>query len=71
MAIIPENETLYAPADAEIAALKLDSRHACGLKPENGMEVLSHIGIDTAGMNGDGFEYPVREGQCRNTVDQI
>ena len=44
MAIIPESDTLYAPADAEIAALMPDSRHACGLKLENGMEVLLHIG---------------------------
>lgn len=63
MAIIPESDTLYAPADAEIAALMPDSRHACGLKLENGMEVLLHIGIDTVGMNGDGFEYLVQEGQ--------
>lgn len=40
-----------------------DSRHACGLKLENGMEVLLHIGIDTVSMNGDGFEYLVQEGQ--------
>lgn len=63
MAILPESETLYAPADAEITALMPDSRHACGLKLENEMEVLLHIGIDTVGMNGDGFEYLVQEGQ--------
>ncbi len=63
MAIIPENETLYAPADAEVAVLMPESRHACGLKLENGMEVLLHIGIDTVGMDGDGFEYLVQEGQ--------
>ena len=63
MAILPESETLYAPADAEITALMPDSRHACGLKLENEMEVLLHIGIDTVSMNGDGFEYLVQEGQ--------
>ncbi len=63
MAIVPENETLYAPADAEVAVLMPESRHACGLKLENGMEILLHIGIDTVGMNGDGFEYLVQEGQ--------
>lgn len=63
LAIIPENETLYAPADAEVAVLMPESRHACGLKLENGMEVLLHIGIDTVGMNGDGFEYLVQKGQ--------
>ncbi len=63
MAIIPENEILYAPADAQVAVMMPKSRHACGLKLENGMEVLLHIGIDTVGMNGDGFEYLVQEGQ--------
>ena len=63
MAIIPESETLYAPADAQVAALMPESRHACGLRLENGMEVLLHIGIDTVSMNGDGFEYLVEEGQ--------
>ena len=63
MAILPENETLYAPADAEVAVLMPESRHACGLRLENGMEILLHIGIDTVDMNGDGFEYLVQEGQ--------
>ena len=63
MAIIPESETLYAPADAQIAALMPDSCHACGLRLQNGMEVLLHIGLDTVDMKGDGFEYLVEEGQ--------
>lgn len=63
MAILPESETLYAPVDAEVAVLMPDSRHACGLRAENGMEILLHIGIDTVTMNGDGFAYLVREGQ--------
>ena len=40
-----------------------DSKHACGLKMENGMEVLLHIGIDTVTMNGDGFEYLIEKDQ--------
>lgn len=63
MAIVPENDTLYAPADAEIAVLMAESRHACGLKLENGTEILLHIGIDTVSMKGEGFEYLVEEGQ--------
>lgn len=63
IAIIPENEILYSPADAEISVLMQDSRHACGLKLDNNMEILLHIGIDTVDMNGNGFEYLVSEGQ--------
>lgn len=67
MAIIPENDILYAPADAEVAVMMPESKHACGLKLENGMEVLLHIGLDTVEMNGDGFEYLVKEGEKVST----
>lgn len=62
-AVIPENETVYAPADATVSLLMQESRHACGLKLANGAELLLHIGIDTVAMNGDGFTYLVKEGQ--------
>ena len=62
-AISPENETVYAPADATVNLLMQESRHACGLKLANGAQILLHIGIDTVAMKGDGFEYLVKEGQ--------
>lgn len=62
IAILPENDILYAPADAEVSVLMPDSRHACGLKLANGMEVLLHIGLDTVNMQGDGFEYLIKQG---------
>lgn len=62
-AIIPENETVYAPANATVNLLMQESRHACGLKLANGAQILLHIGIDTVAMKGDGFEYLVKEGQ--------
>lgn len=63
IAIIPENNILYAPAAGSIAILMEDSRHACGMKLKNGMEILLHVGIDTVDMKGDGFEYLVKEGE--------
>ena len=62
LAIVPENETLYSPVDAEVTVLMEGSRHAVGLSMTNGMEVLLHIGIDTVDMNGDGFKLLVKEG---------
>lgn len=59
LAILPENDTLYAPCDGEVTVLMDESRHARGLTLENGMEILLHIGIDTVEMQGDGFEYLV------------
>lgn len=63
LAIIPENEILYAPADGTVTILMEESRHACGLQLENGMVLLLHIGLDTVSMNGDGFEYLISAGQ--------
>ena len=63
LAIIPENDVLYAPVDAEVTMLMEESRHACGLALENGIEILLHVGIDTVEMKGDGFEYLVSENQ--------
>lgn len=63
LAIIPENDTLYAPADAEVSVLMEESGHACGLTLENGMEILLHVGIDTVEMKGNGFEYLVSQNQ--------
>lgn len=63
LAIIPENNILYAPADAVVSVLMQDSKHACGLTLDNGMELLLHVGIDTVDMKGDGFQYFVEEGQ--------
>lgn len=62
-AIIPEDNTLYAPVDAQVTVLMEDSRHACGLTLPNGMEILLHIGIDTVDMKGDGFSYLVKQDQ--------
>lgn len=63
LAIVPENEEVHAPADATVTVLMEESRHACGLTFDNGMELLIHVGIDTVDMKGDGFSYLVQEGQ--------
>ena len=52
LAIVPTDEVLRAPADAEGAVLMEDSRHACGLKLAGNVEILLHIGIDTVDMQG-------------------
>lgn len=70
-AVIPESEILYAPADAEVTVVMEDSRHACGLRLDNGMEILLHIGIDTVDMKGDGFSYAVAAGQRVKAGDAL
>ncbi|ELJ9316929.1 PTS glucose transporter subunit IIA, partial [Staphylococcus pseudintermedius] len=38
------------------------TKHAIGLKADNGLEVLVHIGLDTVQLNGEGFETLVNSG---------
>ena len=62
LAVQPTDNTVVAPGDGEVTVVMEDSRHACGLTLDNGMELLIHVGIDTVDMNGDGFELFVHEG---------
>lgn len=71
LAVIPEEDIVCAPAAGTVSVLMQESRHACGLSLENGMEILLHIGIDTVAMNGDGFEYMVRQGDSVRTGDPL
>lgn len=63
VAIIPEADVVCSPVDARVCVLMEDSRHACGLVMDNGMEILLHVGIDTVKMQGNGFEYLVKKDQ--------
>lgn len=71
LAIRPESDTVYAPADGKVAVVMEESKHACGLVLDNGMEILIHVGIDTVSMNGDGFTYLIKEGQRVKAGDPL
>jgi len=59
--IEPEEGVVVAPFDGEVTSVA-ESKHAIGLSNEGGMELLIHVGVDTVGMNGDGFAPAVKEG---------
>ncbi len=62
LAIIPTTSIVKSPADGEIIVVMEESKHAVGIKFENGIEALIHVGIDTVSMNGEGFEVFVKQG---------
>lgn len=62
IAIEPTGDTVVAPADGTIGAT-FESSHAVAIVLEDGTEVLIHVGIDTVGMKGDGFETLVEKDQ--------
>ncbi|MFC5370562.1 glucose PTS transporter subunit IIA [Arcanobacterium bovis] len=59
--INPENGTILAPISGTVASVQ-KSGHAFGIKSDDGVEVLVHVGIDTVNMQGKGFDVRVEKG---------
>ena len=52
---------VLAPFSGEVV-MTFPTKHAYGLRREDGLEVLIHIGMDTVQLNGEGFESFVQQG---------
>ena len=55
IAIQPSDNKVYAPLDGTVEFVA-DSKHAVGIKSDDGVELLIHVGMDTVKMNGKGFD---------------
>lgn len=62
LAFVLEDDTLYAPCDAEIKLIAA-TKHAIGLLNKDGVEMLIHVGLDTVNYQGKGFEVYVKKDQ--------
>ncbi|HXF02669.1 MAG TPA: beta-glucoside-specific PTS transporter subunit IIABC [Arthrobacter sp.] len=62
IAIAPAQDTVHSPVSGTVQ-VAMKTGHAYGLKTDDGVEVLVHIGIDTVQMKGEGFEPAVVRGQ--------
>lgn len=60
-ALRPTSNDIYAPVAGEVVMVA-NTKHAVGIKTEEGLEVLVHMGIDTVGLEGQGFGLFVKEG---------
>lgn len=55
VAVRPSGTAVHAPVDAEVVAI-LPSAHAVGLRTDDGVELLIHVGIDTVKLDGQHFK---------------
>lgn len=67
IAVRPTNNTLYAPVDGTIKFV-YPSGHAMGIASDDGMELILHVGIDTAELKNV-FTPEVKEGQAVKAGD--
>ena len=70
MAFQPEEGVLYAPVNSEVVQV-FPTKHALGLRTQEGLEVLIHIGIDTVELQGEGFTSFVQPRQWVKAGDKL
>lgn len=68
--IAPSDGNVVAPCDGEIMFV-FDTKHAIGMKAEDGTEFLIHFGVDTVKLGGQGFEVFVQQGQKVKKGDKL
>ena len=61
---------MRAPVDGEVVTF-LPSRHAVGIRGDNGVEILMHIGIDTVSLGGKHFTSALQVGDRVKTGDEL
>lgn len=62
VAVKPEEGKVYAPFDGTVESI-FDTKHAIGLKSDDGIELLIHVGMDTVKLNGEPFELKTEAGK--------
>jgi glucose PTS system EIICBA or EIICB component len=70
VAIDPIEGTVLSPANGEVVQV-FRTNHAIGLKTDDGLEILIHVGIDTVKMNGEGFKSFVKAGDRVMVGDKL
>lgn len=61
LAIEPTDGVVVSPIHGEVVQV-FPTKHAVGLRSDQGLEILIHVGIDTVHMQGEGFEAYVKVG---------
>jgi len=66
----PTEGEVVSPIEGKVDNV-FPTKHAIGLKAENGLELLVHIGLDTVQLDGNGFEVLAESGDTVNVGDPL
>ncbi|MDP4550609.1 PTS sugar transporter subunit IIA [Guptibacillus hwajinpoensis] len=70
IAIEPTDGKVVSPVNGKIIQF-FHTKHAVGIESESGLEILIHVGLETVGMGGEGFEGHVKEGDKVKVGDPL
>lgn len=68
--INPTEGEVVSPIEGKVDNV-FPTKHAVGLKADNGLELLVHIGLDTVQLDGEGFKVLVESGDTVNVGDPL
>jgi PTS system glucose-specific IIA component len=69
IAFIPKGGDIVSPVNGTVIQVA-PTKHAVGLRGEDGSEILIHVGLETVALKGEGFKAAVEMGQ-KVTVGQV
>ncbi|MBN8210386.1 PTS glucose transporter subunit IIA [Bacillus sp. NTK071] len=70
VAIEPTDGKVVSPVNGKVIQF-FHTKHAVGIESESGLEILIHVGLETVGMGGEGFEGHVKEGDKVKVGDPL
>ena len=70
IAIIPTDNNVVSPIDGTVSMV-FNTKHAIGLKSDDGAEILIHIGLDTVKLDGEHFTTFVNSGDRVKVGDKL
>ncbi|UBH07578.1 PTS sugar transporter subunit IIA [Macrococcus armenti] len=68
--IMPTEGIVAAPISGEVVNV-FPTKHAIGIKAENGVELLIHVGLETVAMKGAGFKTHISQGDIVQKGDTL
>lgn len=70
VAILPKDGGVHAPFEGTIIHVA-ETKHAIGIRANDGTEVLIHAGLETVSLKGEGFRVLVKNGDVVSTGQQL